>query len=40
MAVEQHCSYLHRAQSTLYKLAQEGKVLGQNVWGSTGGSAS
>ncbi len=31
MTVEQLCSYLQIAKSTLYKLAQEGKVPGQKV---------
>ncbi|MBX3323925.1 MAG: helix-turn-helix domain-containing protein [Phycisphaeraceae bacterium] len=31
MTVEQLCAYLQIAKSTLYKLAQEGKVPGQKV---------
>lgn len=31
MTIEQLCSYLQLSRSTLYKLAQEGKVPGQKV---------
>jgi excisionase family DNA binding protein len=31
MTIEQLCSYLQLSRSTLYKLAQDGKVPGQKV---------